>query len=372
MYSSSCRLAIYLRMIYNCGVDRVMINLCQGFIQHGLGVDLVLNTVEGNSNLLSQFPPEVRVVDLKAHHQSKSLSDVMRYLKEECPQALLAAGHYSTEMAVIAKQLTRVPTRVVVSEHSAISKDAQSASWKESKRWIPLAARLTYPWADGVITVSQGVAQDLAKVTGLSVKDIQVIYNPVLTSNLLDKVKQPLDHPWFVPGEPPVILGVGRLEPQKDFANLIQAFARVRQIRPVRLMILGQGGEESKLKHLIHQLQLDDDVKMPGFVQNPYAYMTRSAVFALSSAWEGFGNVLVEAMAAGVPVVSTNCPSGPAEVLDNGRYGILVPVGDPEALAAAILDALAGDRRPVDASWLDQFTVEAVTQKYLNILDIPK
>lgn len=370
MTQSPPRIAVYLRMIYDCGVDRVMINLCDGFIQKGLKVDLVLNTVEGSGKLLSQFPLSVRIVNLKSPHQSRSLPHVIQYLRQEQPTALLSAGHYSTELAVLAKHLSRIPTRVIVSEHSSITKDAESATWRNSKRYIPLGARLSYPWADGIVAVSHGVAEDLARATGISQEKIQVIYNPVFTSDILLKAKEPVKHPWFIPGQPPVILGVGRLEPQKDFSNLIRAFAQVRRLHPVRLMILGKGGEEAKLKRLIHDLDIKADVEMPGFVDNPYAYLQQAKIFVLSSAWEGLPTVLVEAMALGVQVVSTNCEFGPAELLDNGEYGSLVPVGDSNALASAILQVLMGEHKLVDANWLNQFTIARATQKYLNILGI--
>ncbi|MCA1995460.1 MAG: glycosyltransferase, partial [Coleofasciculus sp. S288] len=221
-----------------------------------------------------------------------------------------------------------------------------------------------------IVAVSQGVATDLARTASLPLERIQVIYNPVVTPELLTRAKEPLDHPWFNPGEPPVILGVGRLVEQKDFSTLIRAFNQVRQIQPARLMILGSGREKSRLKALVQELGLEDDVAMPGFVQNPYAYMARSAVFVLSSAWEGFGNVIVEAMAVGTPVVSTDCQSGPAEILDDGKYGSLVPVGDSKAIAEAILSVLSGNSKPVNLAWIDNFTLKNSTDKYLEILGL--
>ena len=211
--------------------------------------------------------------------------------------------------------------------------------------------------------------QDAAD-TKLSLESIEVIYNPTITPELSQKSQESVDHPWFAPGEPPVVLGVGRLEQQKDFPTLIHAFAKVRQMQTAKLVILGSGREEKKLLSLVNELDLSEDVAMLGFVENPYAYMAKSAIFVLSSVWEGFGNVVAEALAAGAPVVSTNCPSGPAEILDNGKYGELVSVGDSQAMAEAILRVLLGEIKSVDSDWLEQFKLETVAQKYLDVLQI--
>lgn len=362
-------IAIFLRSLHGGGAERVMLNLARNFADRGMKVDLLLARATGQ--YMTQVPPEIRLVDLKAQQVLTSLPKLVKYLRQQRPKALLAALHYPCEIALWAKRLAGVPTRVVVSEHNTVSVEAQGTS-QLSVRLRPLAARLFYPWADGIVAVSQGVADDLADVTRLPVEQIQVSYNPTVEPELLVKAKENVDHPWFQPGEPPVILGVGRLHPQKDFPTLIRAFAQVRQVRPARLIILGMGPEEAKLRSLVRELEVDEDVALPGFVDNPYAYMARSAVFVLSSAWEGLGNVLIEAMATGTPVVSTNCKSGPAEILDNGKYGLLTPVGDSEAIAQAILKVLSGNSKTIDPHWLDRFSVETCTQEYLNALGFPQ
>ncbi|HAX86351.1 MAG TPA: glycosyl transferase [Cyanobacteria bacterium UBA11370] len=367
MTLTSPRIAIYLRNLSGGGAERVMVSLSGGFIKKGIKVDLVLNKVEGA--YLSQVPPEVRIVDLEAPKLPAGLPKLARYLRRERPLALLSALHYTNEIAIWAKYLSGIPVRVVVSERNTLSLHGPSRS---SDRWSPLLARLFYPWADGIVAISKGVAQDLTFVTGLPPKRIEVIYNPTVTPNLLEKAKESLDHPWFKTGEPPVVLGVGRLDEQKDFPTLVNAFARVRKIQPCRLMILGQGPQRQKLNTLVQQLDLKNDVAMLGFVENPYVYMAQAAVFVLSSAWEGFGNVVVEAMAVGTPVVSTNCNSGPAEILDNGKYGSLVSVGDTEAMAQAILSVLSGNIKSVEPAWLKQFTLEIASQHYLNVLGFPQ
>lgn len=367
MTNSRPQIAVFLRSLANGGAERLMVNLANYFVQQKYNVDLVLTGID--ATYTSLVSPHVRIVDLKSPKLPMSLPKLVRYLRQQQPAVLLTALHYPCEIALWAKQLAGVSTRVVVSEHNTLSVEAKNLP-QLTARLSPIAARLFYPWADAIVAVSQGVAQDLANVTHLQPKRIQTIYNPVITPDLLEKAKEPINHPWFAPGEPPVILGVGRLVAQKDFPTLIRAFALVQQQQPCRLMILGNGREKQKLLALVQELGLKDKVALPGFAKNPYAYMAASAVLVLSSAWEGFGNVLVEAMAVGTPVISTNCPSGPAEILANGKYGELVPVGDIEAIAQAILKVLSGNIKSVDSAWLDQFTLEAIAQQYLDVLGV--
>jgi len=195
-----------------------------------------------------------------------------------------------------------------------------------------------------------------------------VIYNPVVSPELYEKADAPLEHPWFRSNQPPVILGVGRHYPQKGFDTLLRAFARVRQETPARLVILGEGPERPNLERLASELGVAADVDMPGFDPNPFRYMKRAGVFVLSSRYEGLPNVLIQAMACGCPVVSTDCPNGPAEILDGGRYGALVPVDDVEAMARAIVRALLGQVAPAPADWLEQFRVEVVAEQYLRVM----
>ncbi|MBD2043728.1 glycosyltransferase [Microcoleus sp. FACHB-672] len=368
MHEKSSHIAIYLHCLFNGGIEQMMQNLTRKFIERGLKVDLVLNFPGAVG--LWDFPPEVRIVDLDARRVAARLPNLIRYLRQNQPVALLSANHYANEVALCAKRLSGVSTRVVVSERTMISVEAKHAPPYKMRYWAPLAAKLFYPMADGIVAVSKGVAEDITNITGLPAQRVQTIYNPVITPALLTRAKEPVDHPWFAPGELPVILGVGRLEEQKDFFTLIRAFAKVRQVKPARLMILGQGSQRSRLQELVRELNLENDVAMPGFVKNPYAYMAKASVFALSSAWEGFGNVVVEALAVKTPVVSTNCQSGPAEILDNGKYGELVPVGDSEAMAAAILKVLSGQSKSAASDWLDQFTFDNAAQKYLDLMGV--
>lgn len=361
------KLTLFIPSLLGGGAERVIVNLSRGFVEQCLDVDLVLAKAEGP--YLSQVSPTVRVVDLRTSRVLASLPGLVRYFRQERPWALLSALNHANVVALWAKNFARVPTRVVVSVHNTISLASANAPSLRA-RLTPMWVHTFYRWADAVVTVSQGVAEDLIRLTGLPREKVRVIYNPVVTPELFAKAKEPLDHPWFAPGEPPVVLSVGRLTAQKDYTTLIRAFALVRKERPARLMILGEGEERSKLGALVRELGLEQDIALPGFVENPYKYMKGAAVFVLSSAWEGFGNVLVEALALGTPVVSTDCPSGPMEILEGGKWGALVPVGNVDALGRAILKTLTQQEAPPGACerMVERFSLERVVDQYLEVL----
>lgn len=364
MDAAQKRLAFFLPGLYGGGAERIMLNLAKGISARGYPLDLVLARAEGP--YLNQVPAEVRVVDLNASRVLASGPALIRYLRKERPAALLSALHANV-VALFARRFAGVPFRVVVSEHNTLS---SVVSGTPDARWqvFPQFARLFYPWATEIVAVSDGVADDLAKTARLRRDRIRTIYNPIVTPDILEKTQAPLDHPWFQTGEPPVILAVGRLTAQKAFDLLIQAFAQARKAHPARLLILGEGEERPALEALVKQLGLEAEISLPGFVPNPYAYMARAALFALSSKWEGLPTVLVEAMSAGTPVVSTDCPSGPREILRGGQYGQLVPMNDVTALANAILAALAGNApRPPRESW-QPFELNTIVEQYLNVL----
>jgi len=239
-------------------------------------------------------------------------------------------------------------------------------TWKKNIEKILLTQ--LYPWADGIITVSRKVADDLAEYAGISPSKIHTIYNPVITPELLVMSGENSAHPWFQPGETPVILGVGRLTEQKDFKTLIMAFSILRQELEVRLVILGEGEKRLELETLSQTLGVAHDIDLPGYVENPYSYMHQAGVFVLSSSWEGLPTVLIEALACGCPVVSTDCPGGISEILSNGTYGEIVPVGDPQAMANAIGRAIKGGKINIEAGWLEQFSLEKIVEQTIEYI----
>ena len=303
------------------------------------------------------------------------LPSLAQLLVRRKPRSLFTAMPYMNVIAVLARGLAGTNTRVVLSEVDAVRDTMEGArEWK--MRYLPPLMRREYGRADAVIAVSDGIADDLSTWTGLDRGHITTVYNPTVTTEIFDKASEPLEHPWFARGEPPVVLGVGRIDRKKDFATLIRAFAKVRARRTVRLVILGDASPGRKrdkylaeLAALITSLGVDDDVAFPGFTLNPYSYMRHAAVFVLSSLREGFPNVMVEAMASGCPVVATDCPHGPKEILANETFGPLVPIGDPERMAKAIAQTLdtpiASERLSARAS---EFSAERAVDHYQRIL----
>jgi glycosyltransferase involved in cell wall biosynthesis len=279
----------------------------------------------------------------------------------------MLATLYANIVAVWARQITGLPARIILNEQNTLTSVSDG---EHDLRWrvYPELAKWFYPRADCVTAVSQGVADDLRQAARLSSDQVQVIYNPIVTLDMRRKASAPLEHPWFQSGEPPLILGVGRLTAQKAFDVLIEAFAQVRKTRHARLVILGEGEQRPMLEALVKRLGLQGDVQLPGFVSNPYAFMANAAVFVLSSRWEGLPTVLVEAMSLGTPVVATDCPSGPREILKDGKYGQLVPMNDPAALALATQNALSNPTAgPCEESW-KPYELDFVTEQYLHLL----
>ena len=348
------------------GAQRAMLKVAGGLADAGHSVDLVLARAEGP--FMSEIPAGVSVVDLKARRVAMALPALVRYLRRERPAAMLSALDYVNLIALWARKFAGGSTRLVVSERNTLSVST-GTSRSRRQRLVPALSKRYYRWADSVVAVSQGVADDLTKTLGLADDLVRVIYNPVITPEMLLKSQEPLQHDWFAPNQPPVVVGAGRLGPQKDFSTLIRAFATVREKRPARLIILGEGPDRNDLEVLVRELGLEDDVLLPGFSSNPYPYMRNADLFVLSSRYEGLPGVLIEALACGAKVVSTDCPSGPREVLADGAYGRLVPVGDSSAMAEAILDALASERRDTPAECLRPFLPETVIHQYLDVLN---
>ncbi len=361
------RLAVLMSFSGQGGVERMVLKLIGEFAASGRAVDLV--AIRGQNLVVGQVPDSVRVVDLGVRHTGLALCSIAAYLRRERPAAILCAKDRAIRAAVLGRAISRQPTRLVgrLGTNLSESLKGRSAVTRALRVW-PM--RHIYRHVDAVVAISQGVADDTARLTGLDSSRIRVIPNPVVSDELYDAARSDPGEPWFAEA-PPVILGVGRLTKQKDFSTLVRAFAKLRGQRACRLIILGDGREGPELERLAAELGVRPDVKFPGFVDNPWSWMARSQLFVLSSRWEGLGNVLVEALALGIPSVSTDCPSGPGEIMAQGRFGPLAPVGDVDALADAMARTLDAPLPPATLRLAaDPYQLRPSARRYLDVLGI--
>lgn len=340
-------------------------HLCDGLVSAGHPVDLLVIKEEGSA--LASVPAAVRRIKV-GNHAATSLPRLVQYLRQQPPKVLLASKHRANRVAVKAREIAASNARLClkIETHLSASLAHQNAVKRAIFKW---ELRRLYGRAHAVIGVSQGVCEDLRCLVGESVP-VHLVYNPVLPRELLTRAQERVRHQWFREHLiAPIIVAAGRLTRQKDFATLLRAFAQMRERSSCRLLVLGEGPERARLVCLANELDIADSVDFLGFVENPFPYIRQASLFVLSSAWEGFGNVLVEAMALGTPVVSTDCPSGPREILQNGVFGPLVKVGDPAALAGAMTRAIES---PVDGAVLrraaDEYSIEKSTARHLQVL----
>jgi glycosyltransferase involved in cell wall biosynthesis len=331
------RVAFFLPHLAGGGAERVALNLAAEYRKLGVKVDFVLVQTEGI--FMESLPQGARLINLKSARVLFALPGLVRYLHSERPDAIFSAPNHTHIILLLAKMISgsTVHTMLHIGNHVS---SLRRTSRKLQEKIYPFLLWSLKRYADVFIAVSDGVAQDLVSVAHIPPGKIKVVYNPIYRPEMEDLIQKPVNHPWLSEGQPPVILAAGRLVEQKDYPTLLRAFVRLRSLQPAHLIILGEGKLLNDLRVLSVELGIAENVDFAGFDPNPYRYMARCSVFILSSAWEGFANVVAEALACGAQVVATNCESGPAEILSNGNYGQLVPVGDDAALARAIGEAL--------------------------------
>lgn len=360
-------IALFVPSLHGGGAERVILEIAGELARRGLSVDLVLARAEGP--YMELLPDDVRLIDLDSHRTAASLPKLVGYIRRERPIALLSTLAHANVIAVAAKLMLRGRLRVVTRIENTLSEEIATGSIKH--RLVLRLLKLLLPMSDDIVAVSQGVAADLRDLIPAT-SHVKTIYNPVVRPEISCHAARPVSHPWFETECVPVIVSAGRLTNVKDHATLLRAFAVVRGSRNARLVILGVGPERENLLELAESLDVSLHVDLPGFKVNPFAYMSRASVFALPSRYEGFPNVLVQAMACGTPVVSTDCPSGPSEILEDGKWGRLVPVGDWRAMAEAIIDILDNPLPPEQLiSRASTFSAEASVDRYLEVLTAP-
>lgn len=392
------RIAFFLPALSGGGLEKTFLSLAGAFAAAGHPVDLLVTRAGGAYEnavpagvTLRLLPPSGTLhsrwtvartarmplsallrpilLPLKSSRNLRHVVALADYLGEHRPHALIAGMPYPNMVAIWARNRAGVATRIVVTEHNTLSQTLRRVRRKWRWRHLPAVMHHAYRQADHIVAVSQGVADDLAAVTGLPRAAIRTIYNPVVSDAIARQAAQRSEHSWFAPGAPAVILGAGRFTSAKRFDLLLRAFARLREQRDVRLLLLGEGRDRARLEALAANLGVAAHVDMPGFEANPYRYMARAGLFVLSSDYEGLGNVLIEALACGATVVSTDCPSGPREILDDGAYGALVACGDEIALADAMAQALDEPLQPArQIARAQAFSLAASMARYRELL----
>lgn len=361
-------IAIFIRTLKSGGgAQRAMVRFASGLARRGYPVT-VLSLVSGNA-FDAELDPAIRRVTLGSRRLAWAVPAVAGWLRRERPATLFTTEPASNLVCILASRMACIGTRVVIRE-GLFPSVARRESPHRSTRIAYRLAPWIYPKADGIIAIASEMAADLAQTARVDPERVTTIaVNPVVTPQMLAAAQNPPPHPWLADGGSPVILAVGRFSRQKDFGVLIEAFARVRAEFPCRLLLVGDGEERATLEAAAAASGHGVDIAMPGFMSEPFAAMRACAVFVLSSRYEGLPNVLIEAVACGAPIVSTDCPSGPADVLDGGRWGRLVPVGDAGAMAEAIADTIdfPPDRAALAARGMD-FTVERSLDRYVPVL----
>lgn len=356
---------MFLPSLDGGGAERVVLTLAETLANRGFAVDLLV--AQRTGAYAQSVPASVRVIDFGSRSVMRAVPALMAYLRRNRPSALLSTLAHANIAAIIATRLSRTATRVVVREANDVAL-YRLGSVSLRRRVLPYFMRALYGRADAVVSVSDGVAEGLAELLDMRRQDIRVIPNPVDTRRVVELARTPAEHPWLAE-DVPVVLAIGRLTEQKDYPTLLRAFAQASTQRSARLIVLGEGEEREALEQLAKSLGISDRVCLPGFVANPFSYMARARIFVLASRWEGLPNTLLEALACGCPVVATDCPSGPAEILDGGEYGRLVPAGEPAALAAAILDALdEAPERAVLMRRASEYDLPRIADRYLAVL----
>jgi glycosyltransferase involved in cell wall biosynthesis len=362
------KIAFFIPSLEGGGAEKVMVNLANAFSKDNIDIDLILGNAKGP--YLNRLSNKLNVVDLKAKKMIYCLPKLIAYLNRNKPYTLLATLESASVIAIIAKKLSIAKTKIWIRVPNTLSKDNLNADNIKDKYLYPFLMKSLYKYAYGIIAISKGVAKDVSEFLSIPSSKIKVIYNPAFTNEILQLSKENIEYlPWDI-DRISLVIGVGRLTKQKNFSMLLKAFSIIRQTIDARLIILGDGEERNNLKLLGEKLNISNDIYFPGFVNNPYAYMRKSSVFVLTSDWEGFGNVIVEALGVGLPVISTDCESGPREILDNGRYGDLVRVGDYLDLANKMKKRILEKNLQTELikKRASEFSIENIKCKYKKYL----
>lgn len=348
------------------GIGRVTALLAQGI--HARGITVEVWSAESGGDYAEDLAQTLSVRVLGTGKVRSSFVPLMRALREHKPKVLLSAAFHANCIAILASLFVSKRPHIVIADHPSVVAALKELPFFKRLVWS-LLIRVLYPRADAHIAISQGVAQAMSKYSGVSLSQIHVIPNPVISDELFSKSSELITHPFFETNEP-TLLYVGRLSPEKDLPTLLRAFALIQEKTPARLIIIGDGPERTNLERIVVNKKLHERVSFVGHQKNPYPYFARSDVFVLTSTREGLPTVLIEALALGMKVVSTDCPSGPREILNDGAYGTLVPVGDASNLATAIIMALNSSRQNIPNVALTPYQIDTAVNAYIKVLRI--
>ena len=360
------KIALFIPSLKGAGAEKIVFNLANFFSQKGYDVDVIVLKKIGQ--YLDNVNPKVRIINLNSNRALLSLIPLIRYLKKNNPYTLISSLSHLNIISIIAKLIiNKIDTKVILVEHNDL-RDNYNSKFNFKKKIVKLLMSFTYKKAHKVIAVSNGVLEYILTFINLDKSKVKVIYNPIFDQSIITKMREQADEQWLKSENTPLILGVGRFTEQKNFELLIRAFAIVRQKIDAKLIIIGEGHLKNNLISLAKSFDLQGHFSFPGFVKNPYKYMANSSLVVLSSNYEGFGNVLVEAMACGTQVISTDCNSGPSEILENGLWGTLVPVNDELELAKAIIDSLEKKKYHNVLKRAKDFSIDLKGKEYIEVI----
>ncbi len=366
-FNMTVKIAFFLPSLEGAGAEKVLATLANSFVRRGYEIDFVLSSAKGP--FLSNLDPQIKIINLERTHVIDSFFSLGNYLRSQKPQVMISGLSNANLAALAAGRLFSPSCKVIITQHSNWSQKLANNPTRKEQLVFQLS-RFLYPFAARIVAVSSITAEEIKHTFRINPKKVLFIYNPVVTQELIDKSRQSVNHRWLNHKTVPVVLGAGRLIKSKDFNTLIQAFAIVLKKIDCRMLIIGEGPEHQNLQNLIQNSGLCEKIELLGFVPNPYPFMTQADLFVLSSLNEGLPTVLIEALACGTTVVSTDCLSGPAEILDDGKYGSLVPIQAPETLSEAVIESL---RHPKNKDLLTEraafFSVENASKAYLDLIE---
>jgi len=359
------RIALCVPSLQGGGAERAFLHLAKGLTQLGWWVDVVVVS----QRVAYQVPKHdrLRLISLDSERVSHSVLRLREYIMSQRPCTIISALSHMNIAVIMSTLLTTYKPPIIITEHNNFRLNTRYAV-NYRARLMPWLMRLLYPLADRVVAVSQALSEDLKRFVPKIKDKVHVIYNPVIDDEIFARSQEAIDHPWFRRKTHKVVISVGRLVEQKDHATLLRAFNLVRRKVQAKLVILGEGPKRVDLEKLVRDLELQEAVCLAGFVENPYKFVKAADAFVLSSRWEGLSIVLVEALALGTPIISTDCPHGPSEILAQGRYGKLVSVGDVTGMADALVETLTAPPPPCGETAWSQFTIQSATRRYARLI----